>query len=181
MISSAVRKLGLTTHVGSSVGWFGSVLTFLGLAIYGAAGGNLQTVRAVYVSMSLIGWWIIVPLSFAALVTGIFQSLISPWGLFRHYWVMIKLMITVVATALLLLHMQPVGHLARVVAARTLEDGELAGLRLQLVADAGAALVALLIALILSVYKPQGLTPYGRRKKRENLRRGTVSAPNQIG
>ncbi|HET9636361.1 MAG TPA: hypothetical protein VFP26_10570 [Gemmatimonadaceae bacterium] len=179
MISPTVRKFGLTTHIGSSVGWFGSVLAFLALAIYGMTGGNLQTVRAAYLSMNLIGWWIIVPLSLAALVTGIVQSLISPWGLFRHYWVVIKLMITIVATALLLLHMQPVGHLARVVAARTLEHGELAGIRLQLVADAGAALVALLIALVLSVYKPQGLTAYGRRKKREKLRRGTISASNQ--
>ena len=181
MISPLIRKFGLTVHVGFSVGWFGSVLAFLALAMYGATGGNVPTVRAVYVSMNLIGWWIIVPLSFAALLTGIIQSLISPWGLFRYYWVVIKLMITIAATALLLLHMQPVGHLASVVAARTLEHGELAGIRLQLAADAGAALVALLVALILSVYKPQGLTAYGRRKKRENSRRGTVPASNQTG
>jgi len=176
MISPLVRKFGLTAHGGSSVGWFGSVFAFLALAIYGVAGGNLETVRGVYVSMNLIGWWIIVPLSFAAVLTGVIQSLISPWGLFRHYWVVIKLMITIVATGLLLLHMQPVGHLAGVVAERTLKHGELAGIRLQLAADAGAALVALLIALTLSVYKPQGLTAYGRRKKRENLRRGTLPA-----
>ena len=80
-----------------------------------------------------------------------------------------KLFITVFATALLLVHMQPVGHLARVVATRTLESGELAGLRIQLVADAGAALVALLVAATLSVYKPRGLTPYGWRKQHQHL------------
>ena len=180
MISPLVRKFGLTAHVGSSVGWFGSVLAFLALAIYGMRGGNLTTVRGVYIAMALIGWWIIVPLSFATLLTGIVQSLISPWGLFRHWWVVIKLMITIVATALLLLHMQPVGHLARVVAERTLEQGEMAGIRFQLMVDAGAALVALLIALTLSVYKPQGLTSYGRRKRRENLASGTVSASASI-
>ncbi|HUF36358.1 MAG TPA: hypothetical protein VMN37_10435, partial [Gemmatimonadales bacterium] len=64
-----------------------------------------------------------------------------------------------------LVHMQPVGHLARVVAETTLARGELAGLRVQLVADAGAALLALLAATALSVYKPRGMTPYGRRRQ----------------
>lgn len=68
---------------------------------------------------------------------------------------------------LLLVHMQPVGHLARVVATTTLASGELAGLRIQLVADAGAALVALLVAATLSVYKPRGLTQYGHRRQRD--------------
>lgn len=71
---------------------------------------------------------------------------------------MIKLLITVFATILLLVHMQLVGHLPRVAATTTLAKGELAGLRIQLVAEAGAALVALGVAAILSVYKPRGLT-----------------------
>jgi hypothetical protein len=60
--------------------------------------------------------------------------------------------------------MQPIGHLAGVVAETTLARGELAGLRIQLMADAGAALLALLVATTLSVYKPRGRTPYGRRQ-----------------
>ena len=55
------------------------------------------------------------------------QSLGTSWGLLRHYWVVIKLLITVFATILLLVHMQPVGHLARVVATTTVANGELAG------------------------------------------------------
>jgi hypothetical protein len=91
------------------------------------------------------------------------MSLGTEWGVFRHYWVVAKLLITVLATILLLVHMQPVGHLARAVAETTLAKGELAGLRLQLVADASAALVALLAATALSVYKPRGMTRYGLR------------------
>jgi len=87
--------------------------------------------------------------------------------LFRHYWVLIKFLITVPATILLLVHMRPIGHLARVVAEVTLSRGDLAGLRIQLVADAGAAIVVLLVATVLSIYKPRGLTRYGLRKLRE--------------
>ena len=163
------RKLGLTAHVSSSVGWFGSVAAFLALAISGLRSEQTEIVRAAYLAMDMIGWFVIVPLSVASLLTGLVQALGTSWGLFRHYWVVVKLLITVFATALLLIHMQPVGHLARVVAIRTLEDGELAGLRIQLIADAGAALVALLFAAILSVYKPAGRTRYGWRKLREEL------------
>ena len=166
MMTPGVRKFGLTVHVSSSVGWFGSVGAFLALAISGLTSQDTQVVTAVYLAMNLIGWSVIVPLSLAALLTGVVQSLGTPWGLFRNYWVVIKLLISVFATILLLFHMQPVGHLARVVAATTLASGELAGLRIQLVADAGAALVALLVAATLSVYKPRGLTKYGHRRQR---------------
>jgi hypothetical protein len=169
MMTPEVRKLGLTAHVSSSLGWFGSVVAFLALAISGLTSSETQIVRAAYLAMDMIGWFVIVPLSLASLLTGLVQSLGTPWGLFRHYWVVVKLLITVFATLLLLLHMQPVGHLAGVVAARTLESGELAGLRVQLIADAGAALFALLAAATLSVYKPRGRTRYGWRKLREEL------------
>jgi hypothetical protein len=53
------------------------------------------------------------------------------------------------------------------VAETTLSRGELSGLRIQLVANAGAAVLALLVATVLSVYKPRGITPYGRHKQHE--------------
>ena len=160
-----VSKFALTAHITSSVGWLGAVAGFLALAVAGLTSQDAQMVRAVCLAMELTGWFVIVPMSVASLLTGLVQSLGTTWGLFRHYWVLVKLLITIVATVLLLVHMQPVGHLARVVAETTLASGELAGLRLQLVADAGAALLALLVATALSVYKPRGLTPYGWRKQ----------------
>ncbi|MBI4565454.1 MAG: hypothetical protein HY716_12240 [Planctomycetes bacterium] len=167
IMTSSLRKFALTGHVTSSVGWLGAVAGFLALAIAGLASEDVQMVRAAYLAMTLTGWFVIVPLSLASLPTGLIMSLGTEWGLFRHYWVLVKFLITVLATILLLMHMQPVGHLARVVAETTLAHGELAGLRLQLVADAGAALVALGVAAALSVYKPRGMTPYGRRKMRD--------------
>jgi hypothetical protein len=169
-----LRKFALTAHVTSSVGWLGAVAGFLALALAGLNSQDAQMVRAAYLAMELTGWFVIVPLSLASLPTGLVMSLGTTWGLFRHYWVLAKLLITVLATALLLVHMQPVGHLARVVAETRLAGGELAGLRVQLVADAGAALLALLVATALSVYKPRGMTRYGWRKQHEQH---TVSQP----
>ena len=167
-----LSKFTLTAHVSSSVGWLGAVAAFLALSIAGLTSENTQMVRATYLAMELVGWCVIVPLSLASLLTGLGQSLGTTWGLFRHYWIVVKLLIAVIATVFLLLHMQPVGHLANVVAKTTLARGELAGLRIQLVADAGAAILVLLVATALSIYKPQGLTPYGRRKQSENSNTG---------
>ncbi|MGW0778347.1 hypothetical protein ACWD01_33060 [Streptomyces sp. NPDC002835] len=97
------------------------------------------------------------------------QSFGTVWGLLRHYWVIAKLLITVVATLLLLVHMQPVGHLADAAARAALADGELEGMRIQLIADAAAALLVLLTAAALSVFKPRGVTRYRRRRQREQI------------
>ncbi len=99
-------------------------------------------------------------MSFASPLTGILQSLVTKWGLFRHYWVLIKFLITIPCTILLLLHMQPIHALARVAAETNFSD--LGRLQSQLVAKAGAALVVLLVATTLSVYKPEGVTRWGK-------------------
>ena len=70
--------------------------------------------------------------------------------------------------------MQPISRMASVAADRTLTGADLAGLRIQLVAYAAAALVVLLVATVLSTYKPRGWTPYGWRKQHEQR---SVSQP----
>jgi hypothetical protein len=57
--------------------------------------------------MESIGWFVIVPLCFASLLTGLVMPLGTAWGLFRHYWVVAKLLIAIVATILLLVHAEP--------------------------------------------------------------------------
>lgn len=169
-MTPSLNKFALTAHVTSSVGWLGAVSAFLALAVTGLISQDAQMVRAAYLAMELTGWCVIVPLSLASLLTGLVQSLGTTWGLFRHYWVVAKLVITILATIILLVHMQPISHVAKVAAQTTLSSEDLRGLRIQLVADAGAALFVLLVATTLSVYKPQGRTPYGRD-------RSTMSTP----
>jgi hypothetical protein len=166
-MTPGVHKLTLTAHVISSVGWFGAVAGFFALSIAGLTSQNVQMVRAAYLAMELTGWFVIVPLSLASFLTGLVLSLGTTWGLFRHYWVVAKILMTVPAIALLLLHMQPISRMASVAADTTLTAADLGGLRIQLVAYAGAALVVLLVATVLSTYKPRGWTRYGWRKQQE--------------
>lgn len=99
-----LSKFVLTAHITTSVGWPGAVAGFFVLSIAGLTSHDSEVVRSAYISMNLIGLYVLVPLSFAALLTGLVQSLSTHWGLFRHYWVLTKLVLTVGATALPLVH-----------------------------------------------------------------------------
>lgn len=163
-MTPGLRKFVLTAHVVFTVGWLGAVAAFLALAVAGLSGRDAQIVRAAYLAMEPITRFVIVPLAFASLLTGLVQSLGTKWGLFRYYWVLFKLLITVLSILILLVHLRPIGFMAGVAAETTLSGADLLRQRLQLVVASGAAVLALLVATTLSVYKPPGVTRYGRRK-----------------
>jgi len=164
-----LSKLVLTMHITTSVGRIGAVAAFLVLSIAGETSHDAEVVRGTYLSMNLIGLYVIVPLSFVALLTGLVQSLATHWGLFRHYWVLMKFLLTIGATALLLIHQ--FSAVARV--ARHTSDAapgvlpEVGQLGTQLVGDASFGLLALIAIATVSVYKAWGRTRYGEHKQQE--------------
>jgi hypothetical protein len=165
-LTPRLRKLALTAHVTASVGWLGAVIAFLALSVTGLTSQDPQTVRGAYLVMELTAWAVLVPLSLASLLTGLISSLGSTWGLFRHYWVLFKLAINLVATIVLLLYMQTLAYLADVAAETPLPSSELHGLRdPSPTLHAAAALLLLLAATTLAIYKPRGMTRYGQRKQ----------------
>lgn len=165
-MSPAVRKAALTVHVTTSVGWLGAVAAFLAVAVVGLTSEDPQTTRGAYMAAAVVTWFVIVPLGLASLLTGIAQSLGTPWGLFRHYWVVVKLALTLGATLLLLVHTQPIDHLAAIAADTGVFGGDLRGMRVQLVVDAGLATLVLLATTALATVKPRGMTRYGQRRAR---------------
>jgi len=165
-VSGTLRKLLLTAHVVASVGWAGAVLGFLGLALSSMLSSDSDLARGAYLSMELTGRYVLLPLALASLATGVAQSLATKWGLFHHYWVVIKLIINLIATLLLLIYMQTLAHLANRAREAT-SPAELDRLAsFSPVLHAVLALVLLLVATTLGVYKPRGLTPIGQRKRR---------------
>lgn len=149
----ALRRFTLVCHVACSVGWLGAVATSLALGVLAlTADGDL--VRAAYLTLEPLGWYVLVPLSLASLLTGLVQSLGTTWGLIRHYWVLIKLVMNLFAAGVLLLYLQTLGYLAD--RAGTAADPSP-------VLHGAAAVVLLVAATALSIYKPRGMTTYGRR------------------
>jgi len=142
-----LRRLALTAHIVASVGWLGAVAAFLALAVVGLVGPDALVVRL------------------ASLVSGIIQALGTVWGLFRHHWVIVKLAINVLSTLILLVHLRPIDAITGIAAAGPIVGGDHLQLRVQMAVASGLAVVALLVATALSVYKPRGLTPYGWRAR----------------
>jgi hypothetical protein len=158
-VSPRVRRLALTAHVTVSVGWLGAVLAYLALALSGLSSPDARTASVAYPAMALIGERVIVPLAVASLATGLIQALGTEWGLLRHYWVLTKLLLTVVGTLVLLLPMPAVTHVAALVASGV-DPGPA---RLPLVVHPAGGLAILLAATALSVHKPWGRTVRGTR------------------
>jgi len=80
MLTPRLRKFALTAHVTTAVGWIGAVVVFIALAVIGLTSDDAQTVRGVYLVMEPAAWWVLVPLAFASLLTGIVQSIGTKWG-----------------------------------------------------------------------------------------------------
>ena len=162
------RKVLLVTHISTSVGLMGAVAGFLLLAIIGLISPDPQLVHSVYPAMDLITRLLILPLVIASLVIGVAQSLVTPWGLFRHWWIVVKLGMNVIILAVLLVQMPGIHHVGAVAASNAPLD-TLFGVRASFVVHATGGLLALLIPLGLSVFKPRGLTRYGWGKQTERV------------
>jgi hypothetical protein len=88
---------------------------------------------------------------------------VTPWGVFRHYWVVFKLLINVVATVVLLVYTDTFAAMAGVAAN---PSANLPAVRnASPLLHAGGALALLLVATGLAVYKPRGTTPLVRGRR----------------
>ena len=163
-MTPGLRKFVLTVHLTFSMGWIGAVLAYLALGVSAVNAGDTLTIRGAWIGMELTGWYAVVPLALGSLVTGLIISLGTPWGLFRSYWVLISFALTVFSVIILLLHMPTVSAQAQV--AREADATVLRNLGGDLFHPSVGLLVLLVIA-VLNIYKPRGLTPYGRRKQLE--------------
>jgi membrane-bound metal-dependent hydrolase YbcI (DUF457 family) len=165
-MNPGLRKFALAVHLTVSIGWLGAVGAYMVLDVAASTSEVAQTLRAAYLGMDLTARYAIVPLAFASLLTGIVMALGTKWGLFRHYWVLISLLITIFATAVLLAETRTISYLADIAADPATSGEDLRALGGTLVHSVGGTMV-LLVILVLNVYKPQGMTRYGRRNQRE--------------
>jgi hypothetical protein len=157
--SPPIRKTLLTVHVATSVGWLGAVAAYMVLNVPALTATDDRVARAAYLMMEPVLLYAVVPLAVLSFTSGVVQALLTPWGLFRHYWVLISLLATGFAFVVLILHIPAVSEMAEGASDPTADVAVLGG---DLVHSVGGALV-LLLPLVLNIFKPRGLTPYGWR------------------
>lgn len=181
MLSPALRKVVLAIHLTTSVGWLGAVAAYLPLDLTVAVSDDPMTVRSAWAAMGLIASWVIVPLALASLVTGIVIAAGTRWGLIRHWWVVVSLVLTIVAVLVLVQETSVIGRSVATAVAPTTDSAALLALQPTLPHSIGGLLVLLVIQW-LNVFKPEGLTPYGWRRQQEERARlkswATSSTPS---
>jgi DMSO/TMAO reductase YedYZ heme-binding membrane subunit len=176
IMAPRLRKFALAAHIALSVGWIGTVAGYIALDVAAATSQDAGTLRACYLAMGLIAWYVIVPLALASLLSGLVMSLGTKWGLFRNYWTLISLLLTIVATVVLLVETQTISYFATIAADPATSGDDLRSLGSTLIHSVGGTVV-LLVILFLNVYKPRGMTRYGWRKQDEQRRKQDVKKP----
>ena len=164
------RKFILATHVMFSVGWFGAVATFVVLNIVGVNSSDSKIISSSYIAMNLIAWYIILPFCIASFLTGLIQAIFTQWGLFKHYWIIVKLVLTTGCTLLLIVHMQSISEGALLASSAELPFVALKALGTTLFFKAVAALIVLSFIITISIYKPWGKVSFTKQKEGENSR-----------
>jgi hypothetical protein len=148
------RKLVLTVHVITAVGWLGVDLVLLTFGAAGLAGADPELV---YPAQSMIGRFVFAPLSALVWLVGVINALVTPWGLLKHWWVAVKLAVTTLMLVLVVFSLYP----------GLTEAGNLAGDlpradRINMVVAPTVSTSLMIFATVLSTYKPWGRTRAGR-------------------
>ena len=163
LLTSATRKFLLCLHVMSSAGWAGAVAVFVVIDIAALTGSDAQPGRLLWLALQATVWSLLVPLACASLLTGVVLALGTAWGLFRHYWVLFKLVLTLIATLVLVLYTQTISTVSGMAANPAMSGMDLPSALLH----TGGGLLVLLLTTVLAIYKPRGMTRHGQRKRLE--------------
>lgn len=153
------RKVWLTLHVGISVGWLGLSLAMTTLAIAAATADDHVIRHGAYELMHVFDLAIVIPSALAAILSGLVVSLGTPWGLIRHWWVLLKFVIAVSLPVIATVESTWIEQLENRTQDPAAEPG---GLGLTLVICMILFVVLLWTAVTLSIFKTGGRTRWGR-------------------
>ncbi|MEV5551795.1 DUF2269 domain-containing protein [Streptomyces sp. NPDC052309] len=173
-LSRPARRALLVVHVVASAAWLGLTLGLLALGLTAATTASAATLEAGVRGMKLFADWLLLPVAFLTLASGVVLSLGTPWGLARHRWVWTKFWLTLATTTATLFALRP-GVNAAVAAVAA--GGP--------VPDAGDVLFGPVVSLsayvfmtVISLLKPWGLTRRGRRLRGATRRRVPAAGPS---
>lgn len=158
-----VRKAVLVLHLASAAGWLGMDVV-LGIFVLNAvlsAGRGSAAVS--YQAIEVFAVWALLPAGLTCLATGLVLGLSSRYGVLRYRWVAVKLLINIMLTGLVPVALRPAAASAAEYG-RQLAAGHLTAAPTAIFYPPIVSPVALLIALVLAVYKPWG--PLRRRAAR---------------
>lgn len=168
-----VRVTVLTVHIVTSVGWMWLIGALVALEVISLLTNDPAHRAGISAAMAMIALWVLIPVVSVSVISGLVLALSTPWGLIQHWWVIAK---CAIAGALTVIGLLLLPRLPQIIA----EDFE--PVRQPTLVTRSVALMLLLMATGLSVVKPWGRTPHGRRVQRagrERHRAGTQPTANR--
>ncbi|GAB2858814.1 hypothetical protein GCM10027176_71660 [Actinoallomurus bryophytorum] len=159
-----IRKTIVTLHVIFAVGWLGTDFSMLGLGITGFSSSSLETMRESYLSMERIGAYVVIPVALCAVLTGLLLGLGTRWGLLRYHWVTVKLVVGLLALTLAVLPLQIQLHTAATAVQEPGATSDIGFVQYTLIIAPAVALALYSSNVVLSIFKPWGMSAYGKRR-----------------
>lgn len=175
-LSRKTRRLTVVVHSVASSVWLGLTAGLLALGIKAYTSGSPDVATFAYRAMDVFGDYVLVPVSLATLISGVVLSLGTPWGLIRYKWVAWKFVLTLITVGLVLFSLAP----------GLSENAELAMagapvIDVNLIVVPTVASSAYVFMLALSILKPWGLTPHGRRVKKAQAEKAAEARKAKAG
>jgi len=167
----SARKLLLSIHVIVTGAWLGSVVVNLVLLIHAAVTTEPALARSVYSVMDRLVTEVMPPLAASTLLTGILLGLGTQWGILLHYWVATKLALSV---AVVLIGNAVIDRWVEQLldTAQSSQIPPRGTTWIMLLAATVLSVAMLVMASVLSTYKPWGRTARGRAAVEHERARG---------
>jgi hypothetical protein len=166
-LPSITRKWLLVLHVLCGVGWMGVDIALFLLLLNARTTSSATEAITGYTAVALIVSAAVPALCLGVLATGLLLGWGTTWGLIRHWWVFLKLLLSLAMTVLVFAALLPAIHsiadIARLPTAEAVRN-HLGPVGVQLLFPPAVSFLLLGVALILSIFKPRGLTPWARTR-----------------
>ncbi len=162
-VGKRTRQLMVFVHVAVSVGWMGAGAANVVLAMTAGYTSAVEVRRVCYRMMEQIDVFVIIPLAFAALISGLLLCWVTPWGLARYWWVLVKLVLTI---GVIVYSTFGLGVWVEESIGATATGAQQSTVAGPLAYGAALNIVAFLFMTWASVAKPWGTTPWTRTRTR---------------
>jgi hypothetical protein len=150
-LGARTRKSVLVLHIASAGAWLG-IDVVMAVLISTALLSDDDRTKA----LELVAVWPLLTTGMVCLLTGVVLGLASRYGLVRYWWVAVKLVLNLLLSGLVLVALAP--EVSQAAArARLFESGQQVALTVgDLIFPPIVSPTALLVAMVLAVFKPWG-------------------------
>jgi hypothetical protein len=155
-LTARQRKWVLLLHIAAAGSWLGLDVVVAVLVFTARGAADPMTAAFCFQALELLAIWPMAVAALSSLATGVVLALGSRYGLLRYWWVAVKLAMNVVLSSLVIVLLRPGLHEAASYG-RQIADGLPATLDTSsLLFPPIVSTSALLLAMVLSVFKPWG-------------------------